>query len=95
MHPGDERGHGNTLIARDARHADQFEQQAFIVAPGGPFKGPYRLAPGFPGCSLNTGEDLDIQPIATSPNAAQAVLYLTCNEPGEREGPQYLIRYKA
>jgi hypothetical protein len=40
------------------------------------------------------GEDLDIQPIATSPNGAQAVLYLTCATPGEREGPQYLIRYE-
>jgi hypothetical protein len=79
----------------DTRHAGQFEQQAFIAAPNGPFRGPYRLAPELPGCSLNTGEDLDIQPIATSPNTAQAVLYLTCNEPGEREGPQYLIRYKA
>jgi hypothetical protein len=79
----------------DTSHPGQFEQQASIADPNGPFKGPYRLAPGLPGCSLDTGEEREIQPIATSPNAAQAVLYLTCNEPGEREGPQYLIRYGA
>jgi hypothetical protein len=103
----DERGR-SIVVHRgpDTRHAGQFEQQAFIAAPNGPFRGPYRLAPELPGCSLNTGEEREIQPIATSPNAAQAVLYLTCNEPGEREagragaaggggGHQYLIRYRA
>jgi hypothetical protein len=52
----------------DARHPGQFEQQAFIADPNGPFKGPYRLAPELPGCSLNTGEEREIQPTATSPN---------------------------
>jgi hypothetical protein len=83
----------------DARHPGQFEQQAFIADPNGPFKGPYRLAPELPGCSLNTGEEREIQPIATSPNGVRALLYVTCNEPGEREGgragSQYFIRYKA
>jgi hypothetical protein len=65
-----------------------FQLDAVVARPGRPFGKPRQLAPRLRNCGLDTDGELDLEPIATSPDG-YAVLYLTCEE----GGGQYMIRY--
>ncbi len=75
-----------------AHHPYDFELDAFTAQWNRPFGRPQRIAPALRNCGLNEGEEIDIQPIATSSNG-RAIFYLTCQEGSHQEGSQYLIRY--
>ncbi|MHB1538296.1 MAG: hypothetical protein ACYCYN_07325 [Solirubrobacteraceae bacterium] len=75
-----------------AHHPNQFDLVAFTARPGRPFSRARRIAPRLHNCGLEGSGELDLKPIASSPNG-EAVFYLTCEEGSGQEGSQYLIRY--
>ncbi len=75
-----------------AHHPNEFDLVAFTARPARPFSRARRIAPSLHNCGLQGSGELDLEPIASSPNGA-AVFYLTCEEGSGQEGSQYLIRY--
>ncbi len=75
-----------------AHHPNEFDLVAFTARPGRPFSRARRIAPSLHNCGLEGSGELDLEPIASSPNG-EAVFYLTCEEGSGQEGSQYLIRY--
>lgn len=85
--------HGEAVVIYREETKDRngdFRLAAITARPSHSFGRPRPIAPWLLNCGLWTGDELELEPINTSPNG-YAILYLTCEE--GLHFRQYMIRY--